>query len=128
VSAGVTNLEHGLYQYEPSRHQMRRKAEGDLREDIYEVALRQGPIRDAPVLLVIAGIYDRTTSRYGDRGERYVHMEAGHAAQNVYLQAESLELGTVVIGAFDEDGVRDALDLSGGETPLYVMPVGHPDK
>ncbi len=128
VSAGVTNLDHGVYQYEPSRHQMRMKKAGDLRDDLYEVALQQAPVREAPVLLVISAFYERTTGRYGERGERYVHMEAGHAAQNLYLQAESLDLGMVVIGAFDERGVSDALDLAKDEIPLYIIPVGHPGR
>lgn len=74
--------------------------------------------------LVIASVYERTTGRYGERGIRYVHMEAGHAAQNVYLQAVSLGLGTVVVGAFDDESVRGVLGLSEREHPLYIMPVG----
>ena len=74
--------------------------------------------------MVITGVYERTTRKYGDRGVRYVYMEAGHAAQNVYLQAVSLELGTVVIGAFHNGDVRTVLNLSAEEEPLYLMPVG----
>jgi len=53
-----------------------------------------------------------------------VHMEVGHAGQNIHLQAETLGLGTVVIGAFDDSGVQAALGLQDNETPMYLMPVG----
>jgi nitroreductase len=53
-----------------------------------------------------------------------VHIETGHAAQNVYLQAGALGLGTVVIGAFDDQSLRELVGLEEGEHPLYLMPVG----
>ena len=94
---------------------------GDLREAARANAEKQGtPFEGA----VITGFYARTTTKYGDRGVRYVHMEAGHAAQNVYLQAFTLGLGTVSVGAFADNGVRRILGLAPEETPLYVMPVG----
>jgi len=81
----------------------------------------------APVTVVICAVYERTTARYGDRGIRYVHMEAGHAAQNLYLQAEALGLGGVVIGAFRDREVARILQLPDNEVPLYLMPIGHPE-
>ena len=67
---------------------------------------------------------ERTTGHYGKRGARYVDMEAGHAAQNVYLQAVALNLGTVAIGAFHDNQVAGILELTDNEIPLYIMPVG----
>lgn len=58
------------------------------------------------------------------RGIRYVHMEAGHAAQNVYLQAVSLDLGAVAIGALDDAGVKRVTHPSEHEQPLYLLPIG----
>jgi glycerol-3-phosphate O-acyltransferase len=81
-------------------------------------------IRKAPLNLVFTAIYERTTDYYGTRGIRYVHMEAGHVAQNIYLQAEALGLGTVSIGAFYDDMVREVLSLPRHYIPLYIMPVG----
>ncbi|MFB6259262.1 MAG: SagB/ThcOx family dehydrogenase, partial [Thiohalorhabdaceae bacterium] len=82
--------------------------------------------RQAPAVLVITGIYHRTTGKYGDRGRRYVHIETGHAGQNVYLQAEALDLGTVMVGAFSDDRVARVLDLGKKAVPLALMPVGRP--
>ena len=79
----------------------------------------------APLALVITAEYERISQRYGDRAARYVHMEVGHAAQNVYLQAEALGLGTVVVGSFQDEAVSQALSLPAQHRPLYIMPVGH---
>lgn len=75
-------------------------------------------------MIVVAAAYGRTTRKYGQRGIRYVHMEAGHAAQNIHLQAVALNLGNVAVGAFDEDRVKKIVNLSGEEQPLYLLPVG----
>ena len=79
---------------------------------------------NSAVNIVFAAIYERTTERYGDRGKRYVHIEAGHAAQNVYLQAVALSLGTVTIGAFDDSQIKEVLNLLTSQEALYIMPVG----
>ena len=99
-------------------------ADGDKRAELSRAALRQSSIRDAAAILVISAVYERTMIKYGERGIRYVHMEAGHAAENMYLQAVSLDLGTVAIGAFDDEGVRKAANLTVREQPLYIMPFG----
>jgi len=81
-------------------------------------------VKDAAAVIVITAIYERTTIKYGERGIQYVHMEVGTVAQNIYLQAESLELGTVFIGAFHDDQVKNILRLSEDETSIGIMPVG----
>ena len=125
LAAGkVEGLEPGLYRYLPKNHQLARVKTGDPRRDLYNQALRQSSVLYAPAVVVIAGIYERTTGRYGQRGRQYVHMEVGHAGQNIHLQAEALGLGTVVIGAFDDSGVQQVLGLSDNEIPMYLMPVG----
>jgi SagB-type dehydrogenase family enzyme len=126
VAGMVSGLSVGVYAYDPNRHALRRIAEGDAREDLSSAALGQAPVGSAAAVLVICAVYERTTVKYGERGVRYVHMEAGHAAQNVHLQAAALGLGTVVIGAFDDDGVRKVLRMTDREHPLYLMPVGRP--
>jgi SagB-type dehydrogenase family enzyme len=91
---------------------------------LYEAALSQSSVKDAPIVIVISAIYERTTGKYGQRGIQYVHMEVGFAGENLYLQAESLDLGTVFIGAFHDDQVKGILGLSEAEVPLGIMPVG----
>ena len=82
-------------------------------------------MEDSATVLVLAAVYGRTTKKYGQRGARYVHIEVGHAAQNVYLQAVSLGLGTVMVGAFQDANVQNLL-LPSAEKPLALMPVGRP--
>ncbi|MGQ9622803.1 MAG: SagB/ThcOx family dehydrogenase [Candidatus Caldatribacteriaceae bacterium] len=124
VVGNVESLLPGVYRYLPEAHALVRIFEGNKRRELFEVGLFQGSILEAPAVLVFTAVYERTTRKYGERGIRYVHMEVGHAAQNVYLQAEALQLGTVVIGAFQDEGVRKVLRLPSGEHPLYLMPVG----
>jgi SagB-type dehydrogenase family enzyme len=77
-------------------------------------------------VFVVAAVPDRTVAEYGDRGERYVHLEGGHAAQNLLLEATAIGLGAVPIGAFDDGRLREVLDLSGHREVLYLIPVGEP--
>ncbi len=124
VVGNVESLEAGVYHYVPSDHSIKMVLKGDKRSELAEAALSQAWVQKAPASLVFTAIYERTTGVYGERGIMYVHMEAGHAAQNVYLQSESLNLGTVVVGAFSEDMVKQVLGLE-NEAPLYIIPVGH---
>ncbi len=94
----------------------------DLRQKVTEASLHQDEILRAPITLIIAAVYERTMAKYGERGIRYVHMEVGSAAENVYLQAESLGLGTVFIGAFDDEEVKKSLGIEA--EPLAIMPIG----
>ena len=88
-------------------------------------ALSQPAVSRAPLVLVIAAEYERTEIKYGRaRGPRYVHMEAGHAAQNVLLEAIALELAAVPVGAFDDGRVRTVLGLPARQEPLYLIPIG----
>ena len=121
--AGETiGLQPGLYHYDPAGHTVSLTKGGDLRRAVTEASLDQEEILKAPAILVIAAVYERTTGKYGERGIRYVHMEVGAVAENIYLQAESVELGTVFIGAFDDQEVKEALGIA--EEPLAILPIG----
>lgn len=124
VIGSVENVAKGVYKYKPHEHELLKVLEGDKRKALAKAALEQQCIAQGAIDIVITAIYDRTTTKYGNRGIRYVHMEAGHAAENVYLQAVALNLGTVVIGAFYDNQVKEVLDLPKNEEPLYIMPVG----
>lgn len=124
LAGEVTDLPAGIYHFIPDEHALNLIVEGDGRQTLYESALSQSPVKDAAVVIVITAIYERTTVKYGERGIQYVHMEVGTVAQNIYLQAGSLDLGTVFIGAFHDDQVRNILHLAEDEVPLGIMPVG----
>lgn len=118
---------NGFYHYEPRPHQLKRLSDRDLRPAIYRAGLEQEPLLEAPAVFVIVAAYERTAQKYGQaRTPRYVHMEAGHAAQNLLLQAVALGLGGVPIGAFYDDEVQKALSLPIDHRPIYLIPVGHP--
>lgn len=124
VAGAVTDLPPGVYRYLPREHDLVRVREGDRRAELTAGALGQGMLRKAPAVLVFCAVYDRITGKYDERGVRYAHMEAGHAAQNVLLQAVALGLGSVPVGAFREDGVRSAIGAEADEAPVYLAPVG----
>jgi SagB-type dehydrogenase family enzyme len=124
LAGNVTDLPVGIYHYKPRNHELILIREGDIRQNMFEAALQQSAVKDAAIVLVICADYDRTTVKYGQRGIQYVHMEVGNVSQNVYLQVESLDLGTVFIGAFHDDEVKAVLQIRDEENPLGLMPVG----
>ena len=124
VTKHTQDLTRGIYRYNPEEHSLVPVTEGDHREPLAEAALDQDFIAQAPANLVLVAHYERTTATYGERGKRYVKMEAGHAGQNICLQAEALGLNSVVIGAFDDDSVKELLNTEA--EPLAVIPVGYP--
>lgn len=122
----VKDLNAGIYRYNPKDHTIVLVASGDFRHELSAAALNQPWVANAPVSLVLAAVYERTTVIYGSRGIRYVDMEAGHVGQNVYLTATAMGLGTVVVGAFHDEQVQRVLGLPKDQIPLYVIPVGYP--
>ena len=124
VAGNVQGLQAGIYRYHPHGHELELVETGDRRRELAIAALRQGCIEEGAIDLVLAGVYERTSVKYGSRAKRYVHMEIGHAAQNIYLQAVGLGLGTVVVGAFDDAEVQRTLLMDKNESPLCIMPVG----
>ncbi len=117
----------GVFHYEPGPHRLQPRVAEDLRAALAGAALNQSAIREAPAVVVITAVYERTALKYGEfRARRYAMLEAGHAAQNVLLEAVAIGLGAVPIGAFDDGRVARLLGLEDREAPLYLMPVGHP--
>jgi SagB-type dehydrogenase family enzyme len=126
VVGRVEGLEPGIYRYRGHEHDLKRIVAGDRRAALGRAALGQACVVRAPASIVISAVYSRTTESYGERGVRYVHMEAGHSGQNIHLQAAAMELGTVMVGAFDDDAVTRIMALSPDEKPLYIVPIGKP--
>lgn len=124
VTRNVKDLPVGVYHYLPKTHSLQRLSSADKNLKLSSAIFNQTSAKTSALNIIIAAIESRTKSKYGSRTARYVAMEAGHAAQNIYLQTVSLKLGTVALGAFDEDKVKKAIDLPNDFTVLYLMPVG----
>jgi SagB-type dehydrogenase family enzyme len=124
VAGNVKGLNPGIYQYSPVGHQLRKIRDGDNRMELARAALQQYWIQESAAVLIFSAIEKRTTRKYGQRGIRYIHIEVGHSAQNVFLQAQSLGLGAAVVGAFDDSRIETILKLPAEEQVLYLMPLG----
>ncbi len=124
VAGNVDELAPGIYKYSPVKNDLTLVKEGDVRAGLAAASLGQRSVADGAIDIVIAAVYERTTVKYGVRGERFVHIEVGHAAQNICLKATALGLGLVTIGAFDDAEVAKIVGMAQDESPLYVIPVG----
>lgn len=124
VVGNVTGLAAGIYSYHPALHTLTKKMNGDKRKELSDASLSQEWVLTAPASLVLCADYKKTEGKYRERAARYVHIEAGAAAENVYLQAESLGFGTVLVGAFDDVHVQQVLGCAQRIAPLCIMPFG----
>ena len=112
--------------YVPDGHRAQTWASTDLRPALADASGRQDSLVHAPLVVVVTTTWSRLASRYGVRAARFADMEAGHATQNLLLQAVALRLGAVCVGSFDDGAVADVLDLPDGEEARYLVAVGHP--
>lgn len=122
VAGDVQGLATGIYRYDHLNHKLDPVVAEDRRSQLAEAALGQQFIADAPASIVLVAYFERSTGRYGERGERYVYMDTGYASQSIHLLAVELGLGTVAVGAFDDEEVAAVLETDG--VPLKIMPVG----
>lgn len=119
--------EEAVYQYVPDGHKLKLCKETDMRSGLSKAALSQQAVKQAPLDIVICAVYSRLEGKYGQRSVRYAHIEAGHVAQNIHLEAVSLGMGSVSIGAFDDKNVQKVLALPKDHEPLYIIPLGYLD-
>lgn len=121
----VEGLAAGLYRYRPAEHALELLREGSLERQVTLAGIGQGMLGQAGVVIILAAVPERTARRYGARAERYILLEIGHAAQNIYLAAEGHSLGACAVGAFDDEALNALLGLDGRqEKALYMMAVG----
>jgi len=121
----VEGLKPGVYRYISVNHSLQLIKAGDYSYPLYRACLNQRWVLEAKANIVITSVYERTTSVYGERGIRYVHMEAGHVGQNIYLQSTALGVGTVAVGAFYDEEVEEVVGCGPNERALYVFPLGY---
>lgn len=124
IAGKVVDLTSGIYKYLNKDHAIIKISDGDKRAELSDAALSQEWIKEAPIAIVVCGIYERTSKKYGDNASKYVHMEVGCVAQNVYLQATALGLGTTFVGAGEEEKIASVLHLDKNEHALCILPVG----
>ena len=120
----VVGLSAGIYRYQPKTHALTAVASGDRRRGLAEAALAQMWIAQSAAIIVVGAVPTRTTVKYGRRGLRYVDLEAGHAAQNICLQAGALGLAITPVGAFEDARVKTQVQMNEGESPIYLLPIG----
>jgi nitroreductase len=99
----------------------------ELKKKLYEAALRQDFIKDAPVVIVVCADLKSISLKYGKRGELlYALQDTANATMSMLLAAHALGLGSVWVGAFDEDKVKFILDLPEHIRPVAILPIGYP--
>ncbi len=126
VCKNIKDLESGIYKYNCKNHSLILVKKGDFSSQLAYFAVGQMFIAEAPVSFIWVGDYSKV-SRYGDRGtKRYIFADLGHSAQNLTIQATALGLGTVQVGAFNNEKIKSLLEIKQHEDPLYIMPVGFP--
>ena len=124
VASRVSGLEPGLYHYLPAQHALQQISRDNPQRKLAAAAHNQDALHKAAALFVITGVKQRTARKYGQRAERYVYIEAGHAGQNLLLQATALGLGGVIVGAFLDNNVKEVLGLKEAEQPISLLAVG----
>jgi len=123
VVNNVKGLETGLYHYSIKTHQLEQLRTGDLRRQIAAAALGQGMCTTAGVVFVWSAVVERCKWKYGQRGYRYIYLDAGHIAENLALAAVSLNLGSCEIGALYDQEVNAILGIDGVEESVICMAV-----
>ena len=118
----VQNISPGFYHYVPDTHSLQYVSSSSIKAEMPAIAYHQSWMEDSAADIVIAADYSRTEKKYGRMAEKYVHMEVGHAAQNVYLQAYALGLGTTIVAGFENAKMKKLMGIE--YMPLAIMPVG----
>lgn len=127
IAGAVDGLAAGVYRYDPATHSLDGTAAGDIRADLAAACMNQACVATCAAAILFGAVFERTTAKYGDMGRDFVLLEAGHAAQNVSLQAVALGLGAVAIGALDEQRLKFLAAMGDNEKPIYMMVFGTPN-
>jgi len=124
VNGNVQGIPAGTFRYSPEKNELVQESDTDIRRELAIAALDQAWINENSVLVVISAVVARCSIKYGERGLRYCFLEAGHAAQNILLQAAAMDLETGLVGAFDDSLVQKLINMETGEQPIYLIPIG----
>ncbi len=125
VAGRIEGVKPGLYHYDVKGFQLETLKKGEFLNDISRMALGQGFVRDAACVFIWTSVLRRTMSKYGNRGLRYIFLDAGHICQNLMLASEALDLGACPVAAFFDMELNEFLDIDGiEETAIYLAAVG----
>jgi protease I len=116
----------GFFAYNPEQHALEQFSSSDLRGKISAVAAQQKAIAAAPCDIIIAGAIKKLAPKFSNKSRRFMMIEAGHVAQNILLQAVSLNLVAVPLGGYETPNVAAACNLPEGLEPVYIVAVGYP--
>ena len=128
VCQSIESLPDGIYHYDARSHELERRRLGMFHGTLSDLTIGQEMIREANLVIVITALFFRTMWKYGQRGYRYVWLDAGHLGQNLYLVAQALGLGPVAIGGFFDHEVNQLLMLPADEDSIYLICIGQPKK
>ena len=125
ITNRVDGIEDRVYHFEAAARQLRPIAPKPSSDELARMLLTQQFLENANVIIFITAVFDRTLSKYGSRGYRYVLLEAGHVAQNLCLLAAEMELGSLCAGGFWDSRLNRFLGLNGvDEAAIYCVGVG----
>ncbi len=124
AAGNVDGLPPGFYHYAPTEHRLVELNLADHRAELSTASRDQKWMQKAAAMIILTGFKTRLATAYGQHAAQFLHMEAGHAAQNVCLEAFALNLGATVVGSFDEKKIKTLLKLNVDETPCCILPVG----
>ncbi|MHC4423516.1 MAG: DJ-1/PfpI family protein [Planctomycetota bacterium] len=119
-------IQGGVFLYNPFEHSLEQTLDRDVQIRLATAALNQEVVAEAACNIIVAGSTRKLVDKYRNKAKRYMLLEAGHIAQNIQLQAVSLKLGSVPVGAFNIRNVSKACRLPSNLEPLYIICVGYP--
>lgn len=125
ATRAVTDLADGIYHYDPRAHALELRCAGSAHEQLAAMTIGQEQLGQANLVVVVSALFERTLWKYGQRGYRYVWLDAGHLGQNLYLTATALGLGVVAVGGFYDDEVGRLLALPPDEAAIYLFAIGN---
>jgi SagB-type dehydrogenase family enzyme len=116
----------GLFVYNPEEHSLKQISILDLRKQLSAAVSGQGPVENAACDIVIAGSARKVATKYGNKTQKFMLLEAGHVAENIQLQAVSIGLTSLPVGSFETRNVARICEFSGELEPLLIVCVGYP--
>jgi SagB-type dehydrogenase family enzyme len=125
----VEGLEQGLYRYLALEHSIvEEQQDENIMSKVAHACLDQPFVHNCGAVFIWVAVSERMAWRYGDRGYRYLHLDAGHVCQNLYLASQAVKCGVCAVAAFKDDELNSLLGLDGDKHfVVYLAAVGKRD-